>query len=415
MSRLRGIVVVALSTAGALVVSVTYLAGAWQVSDTSRSPVLVLVSFDGWRWDYIDRYPTPNLRALAERGARAERLVPSFPPLTFPNHYTIVTGLYPEHHGIVANRMRDPAIHDRFTMASETARDAIWWHGEPVWVTAIRQGRRAATMFWPGTEAPIDGVRPTFWKPYDKGVATTARVDQSLAWLALSEPERPSFVSLYFDEVDSASHDAGIDSPEFTAAIGHLDAALGLLVDGVSRLGLADRTTIVVVSDHGMTPLSADRVIVLDDYVDTATLDIFETGGLLALAPKNGDVDAVFTRLHGKHPALAVYRRGDVPARLHYRHNARIAPIVAIPTDGWYVTTRANRDERPTQKATHGYDPRDRSMSGLFVAAGPGVARGLVVPPFENVEIYNFLCSVLRITPAKNDGSMRLVRQLARD
>src|SRR5262249_3070905 len=160
----RGIVSVALSTVAALVVSVTCLARAWHASDTSPTPILVLISFDGWRWDYIDRYPAPNLRALAERGARAERLIPSFPPLSCPDHYTIVAGLYPEHHGIVANRMRDPAIPDRFTMAAQTAKDAIWWQGEPVWVTAIRQGRRAATMFWPGSEAPIDGVRPTFWK-----------------------------------------------------------------------------------------------------------------------------------------------------------------------------------------------------------------------------------------------------------
>jgi len=300
-------------------------------------------------------------------------------------------------------------------MSSQTAKDAVWWRGEPIWVTAVRQGRRAATMFWPGTEAAIGGVRPTFWKPYDEAMTTTARVDQSLAWLALPEPERPSFVSLYFEEVDSASHSAGIDSPAFASATQHLDGALGQVVGGISRLGLAERTTIVVLSDHGMTPLSADRVIVLDDYLDPATVDIVESGGFLALAPKDGDAGAVFARLNRKHPALTVYRRDDVPARLHYRDSTRIEAIIAIPKDGWYVTTRANLDGRPMQAATHGYDPRDRSMGALFVGAGPGIARGLVLPPFENVEIYNFLCSVLRITPAKNDGSMRLVRRLARD
>ena len=428
MSRLRGIVVVAWAAAAALAVSVTLAAlgpartvsdaspaSRWRPADPGATPILVLVSFDGWRWDYIDRYPTPNLRALADRGARAERLIPSFPTLTFPNHYTIVTGLYPEHHGIVANRMRDPAMPERFTMESQTAHDAAWWQGEPLWVTAIRQGQRAATMFWPGTEAAIGGVWPTVWKAYDKALATPARVDEALAWLAVPERERPAFVSLYFEEVDSASHDFGIDSPQFIAAIGHLDAALGQLVAGVARLGLASRTTIVLVSDHGMTPLSADRTILLDDYLDPETLDIFETGGFLAAAPKDGDVEAAFRRLHGKHPALAIYRRGDVPARLHYRRNLRIAPIVGLPKEGWNVTTRARLAERKPQRATHGYDPRDRSMSALFVAAGPGVAQGIVVPPFENVDIYNFLCSVLHLTPAHNDGSMRLVRQLARD
>ena len=412
MSRLRGILFLAVAS---LLVSGTSPAPAWQQPGTAPTPILVLASFDGWRWDYIDRYDAPRLRALAARGVRARALIPSFPVLTFPNHYTIVTGLYPEHHGIVANTMRDPAMPERFAMAAETAKDAAWWGGEPLWVTAIRQGRRAATMFWPGTEAAIDGVRPSAWRPFDKSVASPARVDQVLEWLALPEAARPSFVSLYFEEMDSASHDHGIDSPEFLAAVSHLDAALGRLLDGIDRLHLQDRTTVVVVSDHGMTPLSADRTILLDDYLDPETLDIFETGGFLAAAPKDGDVEAAFRRLHGKHPALAIYRRGDVPARLHYRRNLRIAPIVGLPKEGWNVTTRARLAERKPQRATHGYDPRDRSMSALFVAAGPGVAQGIVVPPFENVDVYNFLCSVLHLTPAHNDGSMRLVRQLARD
>jgi len=408
MSRRRGILFFALAS---LLVSATSLAPAWQQPGTGGAPrpILVLASFDGWRWDYIDRYDAPRLRALAARGVRARALIPSFPVLTFPNHYTIVTGLYSEHHGIVANTMRDPAMPERFAMAADTAKDAAWWGGEPLWVTAIRQGRRAATMFWPGTEAAIDGVRPSAWRPFDKSVTSPARVDQVLEWLALPEAARPSFVSLYFDEVDSASHDDGIDSPEFLAAVSHLDAALGRLLDGIDRLHLQDRTTVVVVSDHGMTPLSADRVVYVDDYVDPDTVDITEVGGMLAVAPKDGDVAALYGRLRGRHHALAVYRREQTPARLHYRGNTRIAPIIGIPKDGWAVTTRARLAARPLQAATHGFEPRDPSMGALFVAAGPGIRRGAVVPAFENVEIYNFLCSVLRLTPAKNDGGFALI------
>jgi predicted AlkP superfamily pyrophosphatase or phosphodiesterase len=310
--------------------------------------------------------------------------------------------------------MRDPAIATRFTLSAATAKDPAWWGGEPLWVTAIRQGRRAATMFWPGAEVAIGGVRPTFWRPYDKALATSARVEQTLDWLALPEQERPAFVSVYFEEVDSASHDAGIDSPAFLAAIGHLDAALGQLAAGVRRLGLGDRTTIVVVSDHGMTPLSRLRVILLDDYLDPATLELFETGGFLSLAPKSGDVDRVYSALHDRHPALTIYRRDDVPARLHYRGNPRSAPIIGIPRDGWTVTTRERLADRKPQFATHGYDPRDRPMGALFVAAGPGIRSGVVVPPFENVDVYNFLCRVLGITPAKNDGSQQLEQRLRR-
>src|SRR5256885_4486551 len=236
MSRPRGIAFLALF---ALAVSGTCLARAWGVPDPGgRAPILVLVSFDGWRFDYIDRGDTPRLRALAARGVRAKALIPSFPVLTFPNHYTIVTGLYPEHHGVVGNSMRDPSMPERFSMSAETAKDARWWGGEPLWVTAIRQGQRAATMFWPGTEAAIGGVRPTYWRPYDKKLATLDRIQQALTWLAMPAADRPSFVSLYFEEVDTAGHDFGPGSPELATAAAHLDEALGQLVAGIQRLGL---------------------------------------------------------------------------------------------------------------------------------------------------------------------------------
>lgn len=411
MSRRRGIAVLAALIAAA-VVSGTSLTSSRRQSDARPTPTLLLVSFDGWRWDYINRFPTPNLHALAARGARAERLIPSFPTLTFPNHYTIVTGLYPAHHGIIANTFRDPAMPDWFTLGGATAKDPAWWRGEPIWVSAIRQGRRAAAMFWPGTEVAIAGVRPTFWRPYDHAVLSPSRVDQVLEWLSLPEAERPSIVTLYFDDVDSAAHDFGIDSPELTTATAHLDAALGQLIGGLARLGLGDRTTVVVVSDHGMTSLSPDRVILLDDYIDVDSVDLVDTDAFLALAPKNGDVNALYARLHGKHPALAIYRRDQVPPRLHFRGSARIEPIIGIPSDGWTVTTRARLAQR--HLATHGYDPRDRSMGALFVAAGPRVRGGIVLAPFENVDIYNFLCSALELTPAKNDGGTQLIRRLQR-
>jgi predicted AlkP superfamily pyrophosphatase or phosphodiesterase len=367
-------------------------------------PILVLVSFDGWRWDYIDRQPAPNLKALAARGLRAEKMIPSFPVLTFPNHYTLVTGLYPEHHGVVANTMRDPSMPERFTQSSDTAKDARWWGGEPLWVTAIRQGRRAATMFWPGTEAAIGGVRPTYWKPYDKKFATRDRVAQALTWLALAEAERPAFVSLYFDEVDTAGHDFGIDSAELADAASHLDEALGQLVDGVRRLGLDDRTSIVVVSDHGMTPNSYDRVVYLDAMIDLDTVDILESGATVLINPRDGDVDGLYRRLHGKHPKLAIYRRQEMPARLHYRDNVRIPAIVGVPADGWTVTSGQRLMQEELHVAAHGYEPTTPDMGALFVAAGPTLRRGIVVAPFENIHVYDLLCRILQITPATNDG-----------
>jgi predicted AlkP superfamily pyrophosphatase or phosphodiesterase len=378
------------------------------------TPIVILVSFDGWRWDYIDRQPAPNLKALAARGVRAKRLIPSFPVLTFPNHYSLVTGLYPEHHGVIGNTMRDAAMPERFTQSSETAKEAPWWGGEPIWVTAIRQGRRAATMFWPGSEAPIGGVRPTYWKAFDQNFPTGDRVTQVLTWLALPAAQRPSLITLYFHDVDTAGHDFGPDSPELTAAVAHLDAALGELVAGVHRLGIDDRTTIVVVSDHGMTPVSYGRVVYLDAYLDLTSVDITESGGSLQINPRDGDVEGLYQRLHGAHPRLAIYKRQDVPAPLHFNASPRIPAIVGVPDDGWMVSSGQHLMQEELHVGAHGYLPTTPDMGALFVAAGPSLRRGLVVAPFENVHVYDLLCRILKIAPAQNDGKAGATRAFMR-
>jgi len=366
-------------------------------------PIVVLVSLDGFRWDYIDRFPAVNLRALAARGVRAERMIPSFPVLTFPNHYTVVTGLYPEHHGIVANNMNDAAIGERFTMSADTAKDSRWWGGEPLWVSVVKSGRRAATMFWPGSEVVIGGVRPTFWLPFSKTTTSPDRVRQVLEWLRLPDAQRPSFVSLYFDEVDTAGHDFGTDSPQLDAAVHNLDDAIGQLAAGIHALGLDDRTTIVAVSDHGMTSLSLNRIVYLDEYVDPATIDVTEWNGFLAMTPKDGNVAALYRKLHGRHPAMAIYTREQMPTRLHYRDNPRIEPILGILRIGWAATTYERMDQRGMDLGAHGFDRMDRDMGALFTAAGRGVRRGVVVPPFENVDVYDVLCALLGVQPRAND------------
>lgn len=373
-------------------------------------PIVVLVSLDGWRWDYIQRPPAANLRALAARGVRAERMIPSFPVLTFPNHYTIVTGLYPEHHGIVANNMNDSAIGRRFTMSAETAKDPRWWGGEPLWVTLVKAGRRTAAMFWPGTEVAIGGVRPTFWQPYTKAIPSPERVRQVLQWLTLPDGERPSFITLYFDEVDTAGHDFGPDSPQLAQAVANLDDAIGQLVAGVRRLGLDNRTTFVVVSDHGMSRLSLNRVVYLDDYVDPGSIDITEMHGFVALEPKDGDVEAVYRKLHGKHQALTVYKREQVPLRLHYRDNPRIEPIIGTLRTGWAASTHERMDQRGLDVGTHGFDPDSRDMGALFIAAGAGVRRGVVIRPFHNVDVYDVLCTLVGVAPRPNDGDASTAR-----
>jgi predicted AlkP superfamily pyrophosphatase or phosphodiesterase len=399
---------------GSVVALVLALALVSAAAQRAPSPILILVSFDGFRWDYLDRGETPNLKALAARGVRAEGLIPSFPAVTFPNHYTIVTGLYPEHHGIVANNMVDAGWPEKFTMSAKTALDQRWWGGEPIWVTARRQNLRSGAMFWPGSDVPIGGIYPNYWTAFDDNMPNVDRVNHALDQLALPEGERPSFLTVYFSEVDHAGHDYGPDSPEMAEALRHVDASLGLLETGINQLHLRDRTTLVVLSDHGMAPLGSARIIFLDDYLDLSRVVVEEWGEVVQLRPRTGSVDDISRAIKGKHPSMTVYTREEMPARFHYRDNPRIQPVLALAAEGWEITSharwQADLERHRKRGGAHGYDPALMSMHGLFVAAGPGVKRGVVAPEFENVHVYDFLCGILGLSPAKNDGDPGITR-----
>lgn len=370
-------------------------------------PAVVLVSIDGLRYDYLDRYPSPNLHRLAAGGVRAP-LVPDFPTKTFPNHYAIVTGLVPAHQGVVDNTMYDPVFDAVFRLSDSAAQaDPRWWGGEPIWVTAEKQGRIAASFYWPGSEAPIEGIRPHYWKHYDGRVPDSARVRQVLEWLALPPAQRPAFVTLYFSDVDHAGHDFGPQSPEVGAAVLHVDSAMGMLLDGLA--GARDPVNVIVVSDHGMSPITPDSVVALDDFLRPGWLARV-TGGnpVLGLWPRSGFEDSVYLALHAKDPHLAVWRRAEVPERFHYRGNRRIPPILAAAAAGWSVTPR-RRDvvEHPERfrGGAHGYDDTLSAMRATFLAAGPAFRSGAVAPAFRNIHIYDLIARILGLVPAPNDGS----------
>lgn len=363
-----------------------------------------MVSIDGFGAEYLSRHPAPNLEALARRGVRAQWMDPVFPVKTFPNHYTMVTGLYPAHHGIVSNNFIDPVTGLRFRLAdTAVVRRAELWGGEPLWVTAVRQGRRAATFFWPGSDVAIGGVRPSRWKPYDGTVPDTVRVDTVLAWLALPSSERPSFIALYFSAVDDAGHAFGPASAAVAAAVLHVDSMLGRLVAGIGRLGLAGAVDVVVVSDHGMTATSPDSLIVLDSLLDTAIVTQLDMGPLVALEPRGASADSVL-RVLRRAGHIRLFHRDSTPPEWRYRGNPRIPRIVGIADDGWLFTTRRWL-QRPRFGGEHGYDLRSPGSRAIFVAAGPSFREGLVVPPFASVHIYELVCRVLGLTPAPNDGS----------
>ena len=375
--------------------------GAGGAAGAGERPPLLLVSFDGFRHDYPELVPTPNFARLAARGVRAESLVPPFPSKTFPSHYTIVTGLYPGHHGIISNNMRDPRWPERFALADrEQVQDGRWWGGEPIWVTAHRRGLRTAVYFWPGSEAPIAGVQPDVWFPYDGAVPYEERVQRVLAWLGQPPASRPAFVALYFDEPNGAGHRHGPLAAETRAAIRRADATLGRLLDGIDRLGV--EVNLIVVSDHGMAQNDPARVILLDRDVELFPDELLEQGALVQIFPRRGRAERIYRAL-ARLPHLAVYRRGGIPARLHLYDNPRLPPILATPEVGWEALTR-RQAAAGVIPGDHGQDPAHPDMHGIFLAAGPAFARGARVPAIEAVDVYGLMAAALGIEPAPNDG-----------
>ena len=372
-------------------------------------PSLLLVAIDGFHPDYLDRPPSRHLRELARAGVRARWLVPVFPTLTFPNFYTIATGLYPEHHGIVSNTIRDSLL-GRFTLRDTAqVRNPRWWGGEPIWVTAVKQGKRAATYFWPGSEAPVAGVRPTYYQHYDARVPNARRVRQVLDWLSLPADSAPSLVTLYLGDVDQAGHEFGPNAPETDSAIARVDSAIGALIAGMDQRGLSQRVNLVIVSDHGMAEVKPDHFLYIEDLLAPGSARVVDLGSVVALAPRPGQEDEVYRRL-SRAPHLRVYRKSEIPASFHYRASHRIQPILAVADEGWIVTSRV-RAQRPP-RGMHGYPPETPSMRALFLARGPAFRKGAVIEPFQNIHIYDLIARVLNLQPAPNDGSLDSVRAL---
>jgi predicted AlkP superfamily pyrophosphatase or phosphodiesterase len=379
---------------------------------------LILVSLDGFHPDYLDRGLTPTLQRLADDGVRARWLTPSFPTKTFPGHYTMVTGLVPDHHGIVDNNMVDPKL-GRFAIQDRAAvGDGRWWGGQPIWVGARRAGLRSATLFWPGSEAAIDGVRPNDWQRYDAAMAPEARIDQVLAWLERPPRRRPHLVTLYLEGIDSAGHAHGPDSPQVDAALAAADAMLARLLEGLARLDLDEATNLVIVSDHGMAALEPDRQLLLEDLVDPALVEVVSLSEIFSVNPRPGQDAAVAAALLPARDGLDCYRRDDTPAAWNYGTHPRVPAFVCQLQEGWRIGRNEPFNPWPGRSAgnrgAHGFDPAVPSMRALFVAHGPAFQRGLLVDPFANVHVYPLLAAVLGIEPAPGDGDPAVTAPLLR-
>lgn len=383
-------------------------------------PTVILISLDGYRYDYLEKFNPPVLNKLAKEGVRAKWMIPSFPTKTFPNHYTVATGLYPENHGIIENNIYD--FGTVFSLGKrEEVQNSRWWLGEPIWVTAEKQGRIAASYFFVGSETTIKGETPTFWRTYNGKVPPEMRVDAVLSWLDLPVEKRPQMITLYFSDADDAGHEFSPDAEETKYAALNADRYVERLMNGLKQRKIDDEANVIVVSDHGMATVNSQNTTFLDDYFDfAATKRILWTNEIVQIFPKAGKIDEIYGKIKNLDHATC-WKKSAIPARLHYRKSPRIAPIVCSSEEGWMTTSRERHAdwikdiEDPRQpRGAHGYDNRYQSMQATFIAHGSAFKKGYVAEPFENVNVYNLMCSILGLKPAPNDGDFDKVKNLLR-
>ncbi|MGI8966918.1 MAG: nucleotide pyrophosphatase/phosphodiesterase family protein, partial [Limisphaerales bacterium] len=370
--------------------------------------ILILVSIDAFRADYLEKFKPPNLTKLAKEGVHAEKLIPMFPTMTFPNHHTIVTGLRPEHHGIIHNNFYDPERKENFAFNKYKPEETFWWDGEPVWATAVKQGLKANCFFWPGTGVKMAGVLPTEFKPFEKDPSPDDCIQQVLTSLDQPAEKRPNLLLTYFHHVDSAGHHDGIESPKMVEAVKQVDDAIGQLIEGIHQRKLDDIANLIIVSDHGMKEISTNRIIALGDFVDLEKVQVDFSGALAGLRPLDGNTNALYDAFKSKEKNFRTYRSETMPTRYHFTENKCIPPIILVADDGWYLRNHSSS----LNKATHGFDPELDSMAATFIASGTAFQKGVSLKPVENVHLYNLLCATLGLKPAPNDGDDRLVKEV---
>ena len=376
----------------------------------------ILVSFDGFRWGYPNRGLTPNLDFISENGVHALSLKPCFPSKTFPNHYSIVTGLYPENHGIIANDFTNLKTHQRYSLWDTTAKnDAKWYKGEAIWETAKRQGVITASYFWPGSELNVEYRRPDYTERFDYSRSYDERINGAIKWLQLPFEKRPHFIMLYFDATDTSGHNYGPNSNEVNQSIAKEDSLIGKLFLGLKKLNLFDSTNVIILSDHGMTELSSERVINIDKLLAGFHYKTSDKGTMMFIYPEEAERNEVYSTLKKSEQNFKVYWKKDIPDHLHYKSNPLIAEIIVIADLGFSLFDRKDIEKysKHFPLGNHGYDPSYLDMHGIFYAIGPDFKKGYVTGTINNLDIYPLLAKLLRIFPNNNiDGKLERIEFL---
>ena len=376
---------------------------------------LLLISFDGFRADYLSKTDTPNFDKIVEKGVVSEGLIPIFPTKTFPNHYAIATGLYPENNGLVGNNMYDPEMDAKYSLGDrEAVENPDWYLGEPIWNTVEKAGKKAGTMFWVGSEAPIQGMRPTHWKRYDGSVPHQARIDSVLKWMTNST-NPIDLGTLYFSFTDTQGHRFGPDSPEVATAIQQADSLVGYLMQQLQKLDSDNSINLLIVSDHGMVELSPKKRVVLDEYISTEYINIISGSPAVMFNVEDGKEEEIYKKLKDNEEHYVIYKKHDIPERFHLKNNIRVPEFLMIADDGYTINTKNFFDKRGLdypQGGTHGFDNSNIKMDALFLAHGRVFKEGLKIERVQNVHLYELMANILRVQPAKNDGDFSKIKEI---
>ena len=388
-------------------------------ADKKNQPYVILISFDGFRWDYPQRGLTPNLKKMDTNGVSALSLQPVFPSKTFPNHYSIITGLYPINHGIIHNDFLDPYSGKRYKVGNnEPVRNPKWYQGEAFWETAERQGILTASYFWPGSELILDYRRPSCFEYYEHNRPYEKRIEGIINWLQLPVDKRPHFITLYFDATDTYGHQKGPDSPEINKAIQRLDNILGLLFHRLNDIGFYEKTNIIVVSDHGMAAVDSQRIINIGRLLKGIKYKSQGDGPVMMIDCAENLIADIHQKLSENENHYQCYLKNEVPEYFHFSQHPFISPIIIVAEPGWSLIDSglSKLAYQFRTKGNHGYDNFHLDMHGIFYAMGPVFKNGYHTGTLQNIDIYPLLCKIFNIFPRQNiDGKLERIEFILND
>ncbi len=383
---------------------------------SSNENYVILLSLDGFRYDYIEKFNTKNLKKIAKNGVHVKRMNPSNPTKTFPNHYTIVTGLYPENHGIVGNSFYDEKLGEYSIPNRNAVENGEFYGGEPIWNTAKKAGLKTASYFWVGSEAPVNGMQPDFWEKYNQNTPFIERINTVISWLKLPKEERPRLITLYYHQPDSTGHGTGPESEETSNAVNYVDEHVDDLYNKLMDLPISKNINLIIVSDHGMSELDGTKKIFLENYINLN--EVIISGGNPTYTIKVKDkknINNIYNQLK-KIENLDVYKQGEAPKKLHVGNHHRMGDMMIFGKEPYVVFPKNNRKPRKPRKfGVHGFLNTNTDMGALFIATGNTFKKGYTQESINNTDVYNLICKILNIKPAKNDGNFENVKTLLKE